>query len=106
MKRRFTEAQKRQMEENKTRLIESQGGKCFYCDIDFNRDNVYPHAAHIIIPSVVNVRKYGYEILDHYLNFKGTCPNCNSKAIISNPESQTGIDHIAMIQKAIDENSE
>ena len=100
MARKLTYDQKRQMEESKSRMIEQQNGKCFYCPIDFNRDNVYPHAAHIIIPSVSNVRKYGYEILDHYLNFKGTCPNCNSKAIL-NPETQSGKDHIKTIQDAI-----
>ncbi len=100
--RKLTQDQKDQAVENKRILGERQGGKCYYCDIHFERDNVIPHAAHIIIDSVVNIRKYGYEILDNIKNFKITCPNCNPKAIITNPESQTGIDHIEAIRKEIE----
>lgn len=94
--------------ENKQRLLVKQNGLCFYyneCGVDFVKDNIYPEAAHILIDSKVNIRKYGYKILNHPDNFVLTCKNCNSKAIISNPETQTGKDHIRAIEEKINEDT-
>ncbi len=91
--------------ENKAKHLIYQDGKCFYfddCKVDFIKDNVYPEAAHIIIDSKVNTRKYGKKILGHYDNFILTCKNCNSKAIL-NPETQSGKDHIQAIKDKINE---
>lgn len=101
----MTFEEKEQAENNKIRLFSKQNGKCFYyddCGVDFVRDNVYPEAAHIIIDSKVNIKKYGYEILRHPDNFVLTCKNCNSKAIL-NPEKQSGKDHINQIRIVIEE---
>jgi len=100
-KRKLTWKQKEAMQEQKDSLCEEQGGRCYYCKLDFNRDGIYPHAAHVLIPSSTNILKYGWYILDHRLNFKITCSDCNSKAIISNPESQTGKYHIEAIRQDI-----
>ncbi|MCW8932152.1 MAG: hypothetical protein OQL19_18205 [Gammaproteobacteria bacterium] len=97
--------EKEKAQENKQLLLIKQNGKCLYfkeCHTDFVKDNIYPEAAHIIIDSKVNIRKYGYEILRHPLNFVLTCKNCNSKAIL-NPETQSGKNHIQMIKDAIAE---
>lgn len=109
MGRKLTYDQKEQARRNKWKLYNDQDKKCYYyddCGVDFEKDNVYPQAAHIIIDSVVNIRKYGYEILDHIYNFKITCPNCNSKAIITDPETQSGIDHIEAIKQDLEEHQE
>jgi len=104
MSRKLTYDQKEQARRNKWELYNDQGKKCYYydeCGVDFERDGVYPEAAHIFIDSVVNIKKYGWEILDHIYNFKITCKECNSKAIISNPESRTGREHIEKIMEDI-----
>lgn len=96
--------EKEKAEENKRKLLFKQKGRCFYysdCGVDFIKDQTYPEAAHIIIDSKVNIKKYGYEILRHPYNFVLTCKDCNSKAIL-NPESTTGNEHIAKIQEAIE----
>jgi hypothetical protein len=85
-------------------LFEEQDGKCFYysdCGVDFVKDNIYPEAAHIIIASVANKKIVPKEVLTHKRNFHLTCKNCNSKAIITDPRTQSGIDHIEMIKEAI-----
>jgi len=107
MNRKLSYEQKEAMQMQKDSICEEQGGVCFYCPVDFNRDCVYPHAAHRIIPSVVNVKKYGYEILDNRLNFHITCSDCNMKAVV-NPEGSAGreliesIKHDIEIQKVMD----
>lgn len=105
MGRKRTYDEKQTAQKNKDKLGRKQGGRCYYyedCGIHFERDNVYPHAAHRIIDSVVNIKKYGYEILDSILNFHITCGDCNSKAIV-NPETQTGKDLIEQIRSELDE---
>ncbi len=100
----MTYYEKEKAKRQKDELGREQDGKCYYyedCGIDFERDGVYPHAAHRIIDSKVNIRKYGYAILRHKKNFQITCDNCNSKAIV-NPETQTGKDLIEQIRSELD----
>ena len=87
--RKLTYDQKLAMQEQKDRICEEQQGKCFFCGIDFNATKTIPQAAHRIIYSVVNIRKYGHEVLDHQDNFRITCSDCNVKAVIS-PDKYEG----------------
>jgi len=99
-KRTFSFDEKEEMEARKARICEQQNGKCFFCLVDFNKDNVYPNMAHRIIDSNTNVVLYGYEILDNDLNFRATCPDCNSKAIV-NPEGFEGRELIVEIMESL-----
>jgi len=102
---RLTFEEKERARDNKIILFDRQDGKCFYydeCGVDFVRENIYPEAAHIIIDSVVNINKYDRRLFLHIDNFRLTCKECNIKAIITCPESQTGIDHINKIMESIE----
>jgi len=99
--------EKERAQDNKERLLIAQNGKCFYfkqCKTDFVKDNIYPEAAHIIINSKVNIKKYGHAVLRHEDNFVLTCKECNSKAILT-PESIAGELHIEAILEQIQDDT-
>jgi 5-methylcytosine-specific restriction endonuclease McrA len=84
-------------EQKKRRKFVEAGGKCHYCKHPFT-DISQSQMAHRIIQGYREV--YGTAIVDHYLNFRLTCGDCNSKAIVW-PDTQSGRDLIREISEAL-----
>ena len=91
--------EKEEAEIKKTEIYRAQQGICPVCNKGFiNWSQV--QAAHRIIKSKVNLKKFGKEIIHHKLNLVCTHDICNSSVIV-NPETQTGKDLIIRIRKEI-----
>ncbi len=91
--------EKEEAEIKKTKIYREQQGICPVCNRGFDHWGKV-QAAHKIIKSKVNLKKYGPEIIHHRLNLVCTHDVCNSSVIV-NPETQTGKDLITQIEKEI-----
>ena len=97
-RRKLTYEEIERAREKKRKMFVEQAGKCYYheeCGTIFT-DISQSQMAHRIIQKYREV--YGTAIIDHELNFRLTCPDCNSKAIIW-PDKQAGRDLIREISE-------
>lgn len=99
----LTYEQKEQMEVNKMQLYYNQEGLCATCGLPLD-PSLYD-AAHVIPKHKAWVRMYGWDVLDHIMNFRATHRNasCNDAVMIS-PKSRPveAFDFVLTIQEEIE----
>ncbi len=86
--------------ELKRRIYWEQGGRCAHCGKHLH-DNY--ELAHVIPRKKWIIKEYGYEVINHRLNLRATCPGrCNDGVMIS-PESHPleAAEIIAEIKEAL-----
>ncbi len=81
----------------------SQDKKCAHCGKNIEETELCDQA-HILPQREWIKKKYGEEIVHHYLNMKVTChnDNCNSGVQMSPNKTKLVKKHAAMIQRVID----
>jgi hypothetical protein len=95
--------EKRDIEALKRYRVLEQGNCCCVCDKPFGSDRL-PEMAHMISKANRNIKKYGYEVIHHYLNIKITCSDCNSSVLINTSKTVLVNDHINKILEELKNN--